>query len=194
MLEPRADQAQRAALVNAVAQAHSLSHGNRAGEEPAYRWLADPPAKQVVTTYLEQRMPPAGTPGDPLPIVSLELPSLTRNRLPLAVVLSGALGLSVRGKWRDSSFGEQRLGAYLRARQVECVILTDAHQLLKRPHSVEWLVYFFRQYVSDVPLVLVGEGKQMEEMLLWKATAWVVRRFHRISLPGEPELPGDPGS
>jgi hypothetical protein len=37
------------------------------------------------------------------------------------------------------------------------------------------------------PLVLVGESEQMDNLLLWKATAWVVRRWSRIQLPGEPE-------
>jgi len=95
--------------------------------------------------------------------------------------------LPMRGKWKDRYLAEERLAEQLRARQVELVVLADAHHLTGRPHAVEWLVSYFRHHLNHAPLVLVGEGKQMDDLLLWKDTAWVVRRFHRIRLPGEPE-------
>lgn len=181
------DQAQMAAFVEALALAQSISHGNRAGQEPAYRYLTDPPGKSVIQAYLQQRSTELPVQSDTCPVLYVELPPLPPKRLPLVEVLSRTLDLPMAGKWKDRFLAEERLAAQLRARQVELVILADAHHLINRPFGVEWLVSFFRQHLSDVPLVLVGEREQMDNLLLWKATAWVVRRWSRIQLPGEPE-------
>ncbi len=183
------DQAQMAAFAEAVALAQSISHGNRAGQEPAYRYLADPPGKSIIQAYLQQRSSELPGQGDTGPILYVELPPLSPKGPPLVEVLSRALDLPMRGKWQDRFLAEGRLAEQLRARQVELVILADAHHLINRRFGVEWLVSFFRQYLSDVPVVLVGESEQMDNLLLWKATAWVVRRWSRIQLPGEEEAP-----
>ncbi len=174
-------------LENELEMAKAIS-GGPAGHEPAYRYLADPPAMPVIQAYREQHPPRHPPEGTSLPVFSVELPPLSPRHPPLVEVLSRALELPVTGKWKEGYFAEARLAEQLRAQQVEVAILTNAHYLAKRPHGVEWLVMFFRQQVNHIPLLLVGEGQQMDELLLWKATAWVVRRFHRIRLPGEPEV------
>ena len=161
--------------------------GGPTGHEPAYRYLGDPPGKSVIQVYVHQQQPTDPTEDQALPVFYVEVPHLFPDHPPLVEVLSRGLGLPMRGKWKDSLLAEERLADQLRARLVELVVLTDAHHLSSRPHAVEWLVSYFRHYLTHVPLVLVGESEQMDTLLLWKATAWVVRRFHRIRLPGEPE-------
>ncbi len=173
------------ALKKELAMAKAIS-GGPAGQEPAYRYLGDPPGKPVIQAYLRQRATEAAQ-SDSLPVFYIELPHLSPQRPALIEVLSRGLDLPTAGKWKDRHLSEERLAEQLRARQVEFVILADAHHLTGRPHTVEWLVSYFRHYLNHVPLILVGAGKQMDDLLLWKATAWVVRRFHRIRLPGEPE-------
>lgn len=173
-------------LKRELAIAKAIS-GGPAGQEPAYRYLGDPPGKSVIQAYLHQQQPTELAEDQALPVFYVELPPLFPDRPPLIEVLSRGLRLPMRGKWKDRYLSEERVAEQLRARQVELVVLADAHHLSSRPHAVEWLVSYFRHYLNHVPLVLVGESERMDTLLLWKATAWVVRRFHRIRLPGEPE-------
>ncbi len=174
-----------AALKKEIARATSLS-GGPAGHEPAYRYLGDPPGKAVIEAYLQEQRSTESK-GQAHPIFSVELPPLVQERSPLVEVLSKALDLPMSGKWQDRLLAEERLAEQLRARQVELVIIADAHHLIGRPLAREWLISFFRQHLNHVPLLLVGESKLMDDLLLWKASAGVVRRFRRIRLPGEPE-------
>src|SRR5713226_4083981 len=173
-------------LKKELAMAKAIS-GGPAGHEPAYRYLGDSPGKSVIEAYLQQQQRTSPTEDQRLPVFYVELPPLFSDGPPLVEVLSHGLSLPMRGKWEDQFLAEERLAEQLLARQVELVVLADAHHLSSRPHSVEWLVSYFRRYLNHAPLVLIGEGEQMDTLLLWKATAWVVRRFHRIRLPGEPE-------
>ena len=173
-------------LKQELAMAKAIS-GGPAGQEPAYRYLGDPPGKSVIQTYLQHLYRTSPTEDQALPVFYIELPPLFPQHPPLVEVLSHGLSLPMRGKWKDRYLAEERLAEQLHARHVELVVLADAHHLTGRPHAVEWLVSYFRHYLNDAPLVLVGDGEQMDDLLLWKATAWVVRRFHRIRLPGEPE-------
>jgi hypothetical protein len=91
------------------------------------------------------------------------------------------------GKWKGHFLAQERLGEVLRTRQVELTVLTNAHYLKNRSHCIEWLVSFFRKHLESAPLLLVGEEKRMDDLLLWKVTAWVERRWSRIRLPGEPK-------
>ena len=175
-----------AELKRELALAKAIS-GGPAGHEPAYRYLGDPPGKSVIQAYLHQQQPAEPTEDQAFPVFYVEVPPLFPNRPPLIEVLSRGLRLPMGGKWKDQFLAEERFAEQLRARQVELVVLADAHHLTARPHAVEWLVSYFRNYLNHVPLVMVGESEQMDTLLLWKATAWVVRRFHRIRLPGEPE-------
>ena len=177
-------------LKQELAMAKAIS-GCPAGQEPAYRYLGDPPGKSVIQAYLQQQQTAKLTEDQTLPVFYVEIPPLFPQRPPLVGVLSRGLSLPMRGKWKDRYLSEERLAEQLRARQVELVVLADAHHLTGRPHTVEWLVSYFRQYLNHAPLVLVGEGEQIDDLLLWKATAWMVRRFHRIRLPGEPEERGN---
>jgi AAA domain len=159
-----------AALKEAIATAKSLS-GGPAGHEPAYRYLGDPPGRAVTQAYLQERQPPEPK-SQALPVFYVELPPLVQERSPLVEVLSKALDLPMNGKWQDRLLAEERLAEQLRARQVELVIIADAHHLIGRPLAVEWLVSFFKQHLNHVPLLLVGESKLMDDLLLW--SAWCI--------------------
>jgi len=187
MTEPPIMPEMLAALKKEIAMARSLS-GGPAGTEPAYCYLCDPPGQSVIEAYLQEQQPTEPPEDQALPLFHVELPRLSPQHPALIDVLSRALGLPTTGQWKNSYLSEERLAEHLRRRQVELVILANAHQLLNRPNGVAWLVMYFRQHLNHIPLLLVGEGQQMDELLLWKATAWVVRRFHRVRLPGSPEV------
>jgi hypothetical protein len=171
-------------LKEELALAQAISEGR---DEPAYRYISDPPGGLVIQAYLQQRSAELAA-GQAPPIFHVELPPL--GQTPLVEILSRPLDLPMTGKWKDPSysyFAEERVAEQLRTRQIELTILSNAHYLSSRRNAVEWLVCFFRQHLNHAPLVLLGESAQMDALLLWNATAWVIRRFQRIRLPGEPE-------
>src|SRR6266849_1060692 len=92
------------ALKQELAMAKAIS-GGPAGQEPAYRYLGDPPGKSVIQAYLQQLT--ELTERQTLPVLYVELPPLFPQQPPLVEVLSRALGLSMRGRWKDRYLSEE---------------------------------------------------------------------------------------
>jgi hypothetical protein len=183
-----------AALTREIATMQLLSRGS---SEPAYRWLADPPGKSVMQQYLQEH-PRRETDYEPvLPIFYAELPPTPSGRVPpnLTSFLLAQLGDVAAAKWKDALDKTYRLADLIHTYQVELVVLAEFHHLCTPTgrfltDQLEWLVSFFRVHLK-IPLLAIGEEKTINSLIL-ESSSGVMRRFHRIRLPGEPPEPEDP--
>lgn len=182
-----------AALTREIATMHMLSSGS---SEPAYRWIADPPGKAVMQQYL-QLHPHRETDHEPvLPIFYAELPPAPsgRGKPNLTSFLLAQLGDVAAAKWKDALDRTYRLADLIHTYQVELVVLAEFHHLCTPTgrfltDQLEWLVSFFRVHLK-IPLLAIGEEKIINSLIL-ASSSGVIRRFHRMRLPGEPSEPED---
>ncbi len=182
------------ALAREIATMQLLSRGS---SEPAYRWLADPPGKSVMQQYLQEH-PRRETDHELiLPVFYAELPPapIGRGKPNLTSFLLAQLGDTDAAKWRDALDRTYRLAELIHIYQVELVVLAEFHHLCTPTgrfltDQLEWLVSFFRVHLK-IPLLAIGEEKAVNNLIL-ASSSGVMRRFHRIRLPGEPPEPDDP--
>ncbi len=184
-----------AGLTREIATMQLLSSGS---SEPAYRWLADPPGKAVMYHYLQKHPRCETDQGPILPVFYAELPPAPsgRGKPNLTGFLLAQLGDTSAANWKDALDRTYRLADLIHTYQVELVVLAAFHHLCTPTgrfltDQLEWLVSFFRAHLKTIPLLAIGEKETVNSLIL-ASSSGVMRRFHRIRLPGEPPEPDDP--
>ena len=163
--------------------------------EPEFRWMADPPAKLLIHTYLEHLYDPELFSQRTKPVFYAEVPAPPLYGRPATLfwLLKALLFAASDPAWdqRESFVDKQyRLEDAIRAKHVELIIVADIGHLVLPTGQVladhmEWLLSLFQSEVR-VPLVIVGDPMKVDRLLC--SNERYITRFWRIGLPGEPEL------
>lgn len=159
------------------------------GDDPLRVYVSGPRVEDLLKEYLRQNPRDESGETTRIPVFFVELPPPPERRsanfLPSALLEQ--LGDPAARIREPADHKTYRLVRFIRACQVELIILAQFHHLLsakrRQPLTSEfnWILELIMHQVKEVPVVVSGDQALTEH--LPGSSFWLARRFFSISVP-----------
>lgn len=155
------------------------------GGWPICLYVADPPGKSLVQTYVGQR-------NADQRILCIEIPPSAQQKLNESYVptlLLRVFGEEFAARREDAESKSMLLQLLIVQHNIDLIVFTDAHHLvtptkqLPRSYEITWMKAFIKDLYPPIPTVITGNLALIEKIIA--SNAQMRSLFSRLLLPSE---------